>query len=146
MIDNLYKNAFKEVYVILQNTDTELVEKIPSNFVKFLQNNMNIDYQTNIDTNIDIDKQALLTETEDILALIYRSYWATDKEKQEFFEKDKKDLKMIEYNKKSEYKDISEIFEKRKNINNLTLDNSLAIIPKESFIQKLLRKLLKLFK
>lgn len=146
MIDNLYKNAFKEVYVILQNTDTELVEKIPSNFIKFLQNNMNIDYQTNIDTNIDIDKQALLTETEDILALIYRSYWATDKEKQEFFEKDKKDLKMIEDNKKSEYKDISEIFEKRKNINNLTLDNSLDVIPKESFIQKLLRKLLKLFK
>ena len=29
MIDNVYKNSFKEVYDILQNTDEELVHKIP---------------------------------------------------------------------------------------------------------------------
>lgn len=146
MIDNLYKNAFKQVYEILQNTDTELVEKIPAKFIEFLQNNMNIDYQTNIDKNMDIDKQVLLDETEDILALIYRSYWATDEEKQEFSSKDKLELKEIEENKKSQYKDITEIFEKRKNINNVTLDNSLAVIPKENFIQKLLKKILKFLK
>lgn len=143
MIDNLYKNAFKQVYEILQNTDTELVEKIPIKFIEFLQNNMNTDYQTNIDNNIDIDKQVLLPETEDILALIYRSYWATDEEKQEFSDKDKLELEKIEENKKSQYKDITEIFEKRKNINNVTLDNSLMVIPKENFIQKLLKKLFK---
>lgn len=146
MIDNLYKNAFKQVYEILQNTDTELVEKIPIKFIEFLQNNMNTDYQTNIDNNIDIDKQVLLPETEDILALIYRSYWATDEEKQEFSDKDKLELEKIEENKKSQYKDITEIFEKRKNINNVTLDNSLMVIPKENFIQKLLKKLFKFFK
>lgn len=146
MIDNLYKNAFKEVYEILQNTDTELAKKIPAKFIEFLQNNMNTDYQTNINNNMDIDKHVLLPETEDILALIYRSYWATDEEKQEFSSKDKLQLKEIEENKKSQYKDITEIFEKRKNINNLTLDNSLVVIPKENFIQKLLKKILKIFK
>lgn len=100
MTNNVYKNAFKEVYEILQNTDTKLVEKIPAKFIEFLQNNMNTDYQTNIDNNIDIDKQVLLAETEDILALIYRSYWATDEEKQEFSNKDKQELKEIEENKK----------------------------------------------
>lgn len=146
MIDNLYKNAFKEVYEILQNTDTELVEKIPNKFIEFLQNNMNTEYQTNIDNNLDIDKQVLLAETEDILSLIYRSYWSTDEEKQEFYDKDKQELEKIEQNKKSQYKDITEIFEKRKNINNVTLDNSLMVIPKENFIQKLLKKLFKFFK
>ena len=146
MIDNLYKNAFKEVYEILQNTDTELVEKIPVKFIGFLQNNMNTEYQTNIDNNLDIDKQVLLAETEDILALIYRSYWTTDDERQEFSDKDKQELETIEENKKSEYKDITEIFEKRKNINNVTLDNSLMVLPKENFIQKLLKKILKFFK
>lgn len=107
---------------------------------------MNPDYQTDIDNNMDIDKQVLLAETEDILSLIYRSYWTTDEERQEFSDKDKQELEKIEKNKKSEYKDITEIFEKRKNINNFTLDNSLMVLPKENFIQKLLKKILKFFK
>lgn len=146
MIDNSYKNAFKEVYEILKNTDVQLVQKIPSKFINFLQNNMNVDYKTNIDNKIDIDKQVLLPETEDILALIFRSYWATDEEKQEFSDKDKKELKDFEEKQKSQYKDISEIFQKRKNINNITLDNSLTIIHKENFIQKFLKKIFSFFK
>ena len=58
MIDNVYKNAFKEVYEILQNTEDILVEKIPQKFIEFLQSNMNKDYQTNIDNTIEIDKQS----------------------------------------------------------------------------------------
>lgn len=146
MIDNLYINAFKEVYEILQNTDTELVEKIPPKFIEFLQSNMNKDYKTNIDNSIDIDKQVLLPETEDILALIYRSYWATDEEKQDFSNKDNQELREFEKNKKMKYKDITEIFKKRQNINNVTLDSSLMIIPKENFIQKFLNNILRLFR
>lgn len=81
MKDNDYKNAFKEVYVILENTDEELVKKIPNKFLEFIKNNMNKEYQTNIKTNIGIDKQNILKETENILALIYRSYWETEDEK-----------------------------------------------------------------
>ena len=81
MIDNVYRDAFKEVYEILKNTDKELVKKIPQKFIDFLQNNMNTDYKSNIDNNVEIDKQVLLAETEDILSLIFRSYWATDEEK-----------------------------------------------------------------
>ena len=146
MIDKLYKNAFKEVYEILQNTDTELVEKIPSKFTEFLQSNMNTDYQTNIDNNTNINEQVLLPETESIFALIYRSYWATDEEKQKFYIKDKQELKKVEENKKKQYEDISQIFEKRKNINNITLDKSLIITQKENFIQKILKKILHIFK
>lgn len=146
MIDNLYKNAFKEVYEILQNTDIELVEKIPKTFIEFLQNNMNTSYQTNIDKSIDIDKQVLLAETEDILALIYRSYLATPEELLEFSSKDTQELKQFEEKQKYQYKDISEIFEKKKKINKIILDNSLMVIPKENFIQKLFKKILKLLK
>ena len=146
MINNLYKNAFKEVYEILQNTDENLVEKIPPKFITFLQNNMNKDYYTNINNNVDIDKQALLPETEDVLSLIFRSYWATDEEKLEFSIRDEEELTKIEQYKKSQYKGIDEIFEDRKKLNNVTLDNNLMILPKENFIQKLLKKILKFFK
>ena len=95
MIDNIYKNAFKEVYEILQNTEEELIQKTPSKFIDFLQNNMNKDYPTNINSNVTIDKQSILPETEDILSLIYRSYWATDEEKVDFANRDKQELKFL---------------------------------------------------
>lgn len=146
MIDNVYKNAFKEVYEILKNTDKELVTLIPKKFIDFLQNNMNKDYECNIDINIEIDKQKILPETEDILSLIYRSYWATDEEKIEFSSKDRQELIEIEEKKKSQYKDIDKIFEERKNLNNITLDNSLMVIPKENFILRIFKKIFKIFK
>ena len=146
MVDNVYKNAFKEVYQILQNTENELVAKVPQKFIDFLQNNMNNDYQTNIDYHVEIDKQSLLPETEDVLSLIYRSYWATDKEKIEFSNRDKDELTKIEETKKSQYKNIDEIFSKRQNLDNVTLDNSLMVIKKENFIKKLFRKVLQILK
>jgi hypothetical protein len=145
MKDNIYKNAFKEVYDILQNTDDELIEKVPQKFITFLQNNMNQDYKSNISNNIEIDKQSILPKTEDILSLIYRSYWSTDEEKIEFSNKDKQELLKIEESKKGTYKDITEIFEERKNINNVNLDNSLMVIKKENFIKRLFNKILNIF-
>lgn len=88
MIDNVYKNAFYETYLILQNSENELVKLIPEKFIDFLKNNMNENYKSNIDINVDIDKQKILPETEDILSLIYRSYWASDEEKIEFSNRD----------------------------------------------------------
>lgn len=143
MIDSVYKNAFKEVFEILQNTDEELVKKVPRKFIDFLHINMNKNYQTNINFDTEIDKQKLLRETEEILSLIYRSYWATDEEKVELAKSDSEELIRIEEEKKSQYKDIEEIFEKRRNINKVTIDNSLAVIEKESFVRKILNKILK---
>lgn len=149
MIDNVYKNAFKEVYEILQNTDLELVQKVPINFINFLQTNMNTNYKTTIYNNISISQQLLLPETEDILALIYRNYWATSEEKQEFYTIDKKSLESFKENEKNKYKDVSEIFANRKKSTiqyNSLQDNSLAVIPKENFMRKILNKILKILK
>ncbi len=148
MIDDVYKNSFKEVYDILQNTENELLVKVPNNFIKFIKDNMNINYKTNIDPNLDIDKQPLLKETEAILSLIYRSYWATDEEKQEFTIKDKQEAIDNEEKKAQEYqgKDIYQVFEERKNINKITLDNNLMVIKKENFIKRFFNKLLSFFK
>lgn len=146
MIDEIYKNSFKEVYDILKNTDQELLDKIPSKFMDFIKDNMNTDYQTNIKTDLEIDKQTLLKETESILSLIYRSYWATDEEKQNFKLKDNEELLKAEELKKSQYKDIDEIFQKRKSLNNVTLDNNLMVIKKENFIKKIFNKILSIFR
>ena len=148
MIDEVYRNSFKEVYEILKNTENELLEKIPTKFMNFIKENMNGNYKTNIQRNVDIDKQLLLKETEAVLSLIYRSYWATDEEKQEFAIKDQQEIIKKEEKKKEQYqgKDIYQVFEERKNINKIAIDNNLMVIKKENFIKKFFKKILNIFK
>lgn len=148
MIDEIYKNSFKEVYDILENTEEDLLSKIPYSFMNFIKNNMNVDYKTSINLNETIDKQHLLKETEAILSLIYRSYWATDEEKNEFAKKDNLELIKEEEHKKEQYqgKDIYKVFEERKNLNTITVDNNLMVIENESFIKRIFRKFLNIFK
>lgn len=145
MVDSIYQNAFKEVWDVLQNTDEELIKKIPNKFMDFLQNNMNKDYETNIKLDIPIDKQPILKETEAVLSLIYRSYWATEEEKEEFAKKDKEELsKENTPEKKIAYKNIDEIFKKRSNLNNVAIDNNLMVIQKQNFFKMFITKLLKI--
>ena len=148
MEDSIYKDAFKEVYDILENTDEELLKKIPTKFMEFIKNNMNMEYKTNIQKDIGIDKQNLLKETESILALIYRSYWATREEKEEFARKSKIEAIEAERKKQEEFKgkSIDEIFNRKVNIEKVTIDNNLMVIQKESFVKRILNKILKIFK
>ena len=89
-------------------------------------------------TNIGNEKK----NTIEILSLIFRSYWATDEEKIEFANKDKQDFIENENYKEKQYKDITEIFKEKKNINKVTLDTDLIVSPKENIIKKWFKKLL----
>ena len=64
MVDEVYQNAFKEVSDILENTDEELIKKIPSKFIEFIRNNMNKNYITNsyhVNVTEEIDAFTKLT-------------------------------------------------------------------------------------
>lgn len=137
MIDDIiFKNSLKEVYDILKNTENDLVIKIPSSFINFIKENMNKDYVTNMQTNITINQQPLLKETEAILSLIYQTYWADSTEKKDF------NLIKEDYPKE----DIYKLFEKRKNENISYEATSLIPIKKENFIIKFFKDFLNHFK
>src|SRR5574344_1906709 len=106
MEDEIYRNSFKEVYDILQNTEQCLLDKIPTKFMNFITENMNKDYKTNINTNLEIDKQPLMKETESILSIIYRCYFASDEEKLNFKLKDNEELLKFKELSNSDCKDI----------------------------------------
>ena len=148
MVDEVYQNAFKEVNDILEFTDEDLINKIPTKFKDFIKNNMNKNYVTNINPEITIDKQKLLKETESILSLIYRTYWATEEEKREFSEEDFKRILETETRKKENYigKNVDEIFEKRKRASENTEKNSLIVVKKEGFIKKMFKRILEFIK
>ena len=87
MLELKYRNAFKEVDEILKHTDIYLVNEIPKKFIYFLRANMNNDYKFNVQEGLCLNKQNISEEANNILALIYRDYWATEEEKQEAINK-----------------------------------------------------------
>lgn len=109
MIDSIYELALAEVNEVLEYTEPELVQKIPEKVRTFIQSYAKKQYVKHIKPNISISEQPLLKETEAILSLLFRNYWATEEEKRELEEKDR-----IEYQELK--KNTGVIFSKEKTI------------------------------
>lgn len=133
MLDKNYQRALKEVDEVLKYTDSNLVEKIPNKFINFIHENMDNSHIININPNVNLNKQILLPETENILTLIYLSYWATKEEKKEYYN-----------NQKVNIKSYDEIF-KNENVNNTITNKELTIIKKENIITKFINWIKNIF-
>lgn len=103
MMEENYRIALAEVDETLKYTEEELLQKIPQSMLKFIKENKAQNYIPHLTAKIPIEEQKLTKETEAMLSLIYRSYWATEKEKEEFAEKDKEELEIIEKEKQEKY-------------------------------------------
>ena len=92
MKHNILK-ALAEVEDILNNSEKDIQEKVPDKFKKMLENNKDKNYVVNIDYSVSINKQNLLQETREILALIYRDYLCNKEEKRKLIEENDEKLK-----------------------------------------------------
>lgn len=63
-----YPNAYKEVYVILENMNKNDVKKIPKSFLDIIKTEMNKKYEFKIDKNKGFKNQKILRETKVILS------------------------------------------------------------------------------
>lgn len=138
MVDVKYRNALAEVHQILRYTEEELVCQIPKSVKKFILENRNKNYLTSIVENKSLEEQEVLPETQAILALFYRNYWASEEEKQEFEKQDTIELE-------KEQKKVNEIFKKEEKevIQNTT---AVALIHAETWYQKVWKKICNLFR
>ena len=99
MEDN-YLKAYKEVYEILKYVPKEDYQKIPEDLIKTIENNMDKNYEYKIDFNIDFSEQPMLRETMAIMAIIYRDYWADEKQREAIIKKQNYDIQKEEEKKK----------------------------------------------
>ena len=119
-----YPNAYKEVYVILNNMNEENLKVIPRSFIDMIQRNMNNNYEFELEENIDFEEQTVLKETKVILAYIYLNYWGTEEQKNKIKQKLKQDI-INEEKSKPKY-NPDELFKK-----NYVKDISSNIVQKE---------------
>ena len=143
MVDVMYQNALAEVEEILQNTEEELVTKIPEKIRQFIRENRNQEYSANIVNDKPLNEQNILPETQALLALIYRSYWATEEEKQEFAQRDSVELEKVKQDLYS-----SNMFENKKDkVEEVQKEiTDIVLVKEEKWYQKAWKRLYSLFK
>ena len=144
-----YKNAFAEVYEILNLLDKEEYKKIPQDVINVIETNRNCEYNYHINNEIELCKQPMLTETKAILYNIFRDYLSTQNQRQKIIEMQNIEREKLEETKRARY-NSKDIFKRREENKMYNIDtkicNQIIIEKKESFIKKLIRKLKNIFK
>lgn len=139
--------AYKEIYEILKIFPKELVDRIPKYKLDYIKQNMDESYEYNI-TKETFDGKTMLDETAAILAILFRDYWATEKQKN----------KIINYHNTQREKIVNEIKEKydpenvfkQRRIEEEKIDakkeNLSVVAYKENIFKRLFNKIKEIFK
>ena len=137
------KESISEVLEILSYMEQKYVDKIPTNFLKFLQDNKDVNYERHIDVNKDISSQISKSKTRALLGILYYNFWCNEEEKRDFEKKLKENeaKKQIELSKNYNYEDLF-----KKDIKEEIKDEELPIIAKKAWYQKVINFLKKAFK
>ena len=139
------KNAYAEVYTILQELNEEEYNKIPPEVIKTIEANRNEEYEYELDDELELKDQPMLPETKAILFNLFRDYLATSEQRakirrmQNEARQKKKKKKQQMYN--------SDIFV-NKSKENLTENNNetMQIVEyKENIFRRILNKIKSLF-
>ena len=144
-----YSEAATEVLDILNYTDPEDVKKIPTSFIKFLQEISNKNYEAKFDYSLSISELNLSKPTKQLLGFIYITWWCNDKDKIKY-------RNMISSNnskkKQVESYEVNDIFADKEKIKenkiaqNEEKETSIAQYKQDSLLKRLLNKITSFFK
>ena len=139
------KEAYSEVYAIINLMSYNLLNKIPENILKVIDDkrdkNMNIEI-------VDINQYLISDEANQLLAVLYKNYFATTEERNVIKAKEqiilKKEQEMIQ-----ETYNPDNLFKNKKDTQNIvedTVKQEVALIEyKESLFKKIWNKILSIF-
>ena len=96
MVNVEYANAYSEVLEILKFISKEDYEKIPASKIELFKLNSNKEYKFTYNPEKTLDEQNVSKRAKAIIGILFRDYWATEEEKQEFRKKDEEERKLNE--------------------------------------------------
>lgn len=138
--------AYREIYEILKYVPKSEFEKLPTEFINFIERNMARTYDYKVENIQDFEKQEMLEETRIILAILYRDYWAEPEKKQEIITRDKKQIKEKEESDKQKY-NMEAVWQATRKQEQATKQQLTDIVPyKESIITKILNRIKRWFR
>ena len=146
MVATNYKNAFKEVYIILDSLVEEDYKKIPPELIETIYRNMNQDYKYELDEEQEVSTQKMLPETKAILFNIFRDYLSTEEQKQKIIRMQKEERQKNELKKREQYN--TDVFANKEQTNNTEIQKEqVSLIKyKENIFKKIINKIKNIFK
>ena len=139
------KNAYAEVYTILQELNEEEYNKIPPEVIKTIEANRNEDYKYELDDELELKDQPMLPETKAILFNLFRDYLATPEQKAKIIRMQNEARQKNELKKQQMYN--TDVFADKPN-ESLTENNNeiMQIVEyKESIFKRILNKIKSFF-
>ena len=98
-----YKKAYTEVIEIIKYFPKEEYDKIPLEKINYYKENMDKNYNFQIDPNIELEKQNISKEANAILVTLFNDYYATDRQKEVLNNLLKQNQQKLEIQKYEEY-------------------------------------------
>lgn len=146
MVNVEYANAYSEVLEILKFVSKEDYNKIPKSKIELFNINCNKDYKFVYNPEKTLDEQNVSKRAKAIIGLLFRDYWATERQREKIINKQKNDRLILEEEKKSLY-DVENLFKKRTNSNKEQISEEITemVVYKENLITKFLNKIKKIF-
>lgn len=149
---NNRKNAYIEVYTILQDLNEEEYNKIPPEVIETIKENSNEEYEYFLDDELELKDQPMLPETKAILFNLFRDYLATPEQRTKIIRMQNEARQKNELKKQQMYN--TEVFA-NKSINKTTKvdenevktnnEEKQIVIYKENIFRRILNKIKHLF-
>lgn len=103
MVDIKYANAYSEVLEILKYIPVEDYKKIPKSKIELFERNANKDYIFKYDSEKTLQEQKVSKIARGVIAILFRDYWATDKQREKIIRKQNYDRQKLEEEKRKLY-------------------------------------------
>ena len=130
-----YKDAYTEVYEILEQLDEEEYNKIPSNVITAIRENRNTEYEFELDDESELKEQELLPETKAILFNIFRDYLSTPEQKEKIIKMQAEERLKNEQKKANQYN--SDLFANKQKVQSGEIEHTELIEYKENIFKSL---------
>ena len=148
MIDIKYANAYSEVLEILKYIPKEDYNKIPKGKIEVFEKYKNDNYNFIYNPNKSLEEQQVSKGGKAVIGLLFRDYWATEKQRNKIIAKQNYDRKKLEEEKTRIY-NSDDIFKKKTNNNYIKneekeVNNLPTEIKKDSIFLKIIKFLKKL--
>ena len=141
---NSRKNAYSEVYTILQELNEEEYIKIPPEVIEAIRENRNLEYDYELDNEHELKDQTMLPETKAILFIIFRDYLATSDQKNKIIRMKNEERQKNELKKRQRYN--IDIFNKEnRNVVQKEHETVQMVEYKENIFMRILNKIKKFF-
>ena len=142
---NNRKNAYKEVYTILQELNEDEFNKIPPEIIEAIRANMNEEYEYELDDELELKDHKMLPETKAILFNLFRDYLASPEQKEKIIRMQNEERQKNEIKKQKQYN--ADVFERKQKENSKQIQpkTKQLIEYKENIFKKILKKIIKFF-